>query len=32
MEFPELEAYFQNLTDITDRVAMMNNHLMQLRK
>lgn len=26
MEFPELEAYFQNLTDITDRVAMMNNH------
>jgi len=26
LEFPELESYFQNLTDITDRIAMMNNH------
>lgn len=26
MEFPDLESYFQSLTDITDRVAMMNNH------
>ncbi|GBF51832.1 hypothetical protein LPTSP4_33700 [Leptospira ryugenii] len=26
MEFPELETYFQKLTDITDRIAMMNNH------
>ncbi|TGN19621.1 PLU-1-like domain protein [Leptospira idonii] len=26
MEFPALETYFQKLTDITDRVAMMNNH------
>ncbi len=26
MNFPELEPYFQTLTDITDRIAMMNNH------
>lgn len=26
MEYPELESYFQKLTDITDRIAMMNNH------
>lgn len=26
MEFPDLDSYFQKLTDITDRIAMMNNH------
>jgi len=26
MEYPELETYFQRLTDITDRIAMMNSH------
>ncbi|ABZ95936.1 PLU-1-like domain protein [Leptospira biflexa] len=26
MEYPELESYFQKITDITDRIAMMNNH------
>lgn len=26
MEYPELETYFQELTDITDKVATMNTH------
>ncbi len=26
MEYPELESYFQELTDITDKVATMNTH------
>lgn len=26
MEYPELESYFQGLTDITDKVATMNTH------
>lgn len=26
MEYPELESYFQELTDITDKIATMNTH------
>jgi hypothetical protein len=26
MEYPELESYFQRLTDITDKIATMNTH------